>query len=404
MSPRVNKPSVPRASPATLAYRELLKKERELKNHVVESITECVVREEEQPDQQTLAREVRLRSVQLLSEDTFVDTCLVWFLHLLIAEQLLLLTSYHGMHDLDWHLGPSLKTKNMLRNDRIEVIYWLMGAVTLMGMLFGLPVSMFASSCDKFGREAALYVFSHRSGLFTVSLFANPGVVISSVLLLMFHLPCCSNFRTSDTRAFLVFLPVTLAIGMYFAWGAMEVNRAKKGSDIAFLRYKLFPVDTVALFFVKAALFVLTELMIIFKIEEIYDIPWIHVISPLLTMLGIVLVESLVRSAWPYKCFKFKIQHQLDLVAVIDAACLATGAVLLAYRLDHPTWRPWNKTIAVPFVTLFILHSLWLILDTFRRFYSTPAPKPNYLTWLEPVVIGLDMDEELHYFEVTWFP
>jgi hypothetical protein len=143
--------------------------------------------------------------------------------------------------------------------------------------------------------------------------------------------------------------------------------------------------------------------MIIFKIEKIYDIPWIHVISPLLTMLGIVLVESLVRSAWPYKCFKIKMQHQLDLVAIIDATCLATGAALLAYRLDHPTWRPWNKTIAVPFVTLFVLHSLWLILDTFRRFYSSPAPRPNYLTWLEPVVIGLDMDEELHYFEVTWF-
>jgi hypothetical protein len=58
----------------------------------------------------------------------------------------------------------------------------------------------------------------------------------------------------------------------------------------------------------------------------------------------------------------------------------------------------------VPIVVLFVLHSLWLIVDFFRRIYSTPKPKPNYITWLEPVLTGLDMDEELQYFEahITW--
>lgn len=58
----------------------------------------------------------------------------------------------------------------------------------------------------------------------------------------------------------------------------------------------------------------------------------------------------------------------------------------------------------MPIVILFVLHSLWLIVDFFRRIYSTPKPKPNYITWLEPVLTGLDMDEELQYFEahITW--
>ena len=113
-----------------------MKEEREKKNHVVESIAECVVRVDDQPDQQTLAREVRVQSVQSLCADGFVDTCFVWLVHLLVAEQLLLLTSYHGLHDLDWHLGPSLKTHRMLRKSRIEVLYWIMGTITLSGLLF----------------------------------------------------------------------------------------------------------------------------------------------------------------------------------------------------------------------------------------------------------------------------
>lgn len=337
-TPRAQKLVVVPQSPRTLAHKDLMRKEREKRNTVVESIAECVVRVDDQPDQQTLAREVRVRSVELLSSDFFVDTFLVWLLHLLLAEQLLLLTSYHGLHDVDWHLGPSLKTKIMLDNSRLGVIYWLFGAVTLSALLFLLPAAMFASSCAKFGREASFYIFSHRSGLFCVALLSNPGVVVSCILLLVFHLPCCASFRSSDIRQFLVFLPITVAIGFYFVWYAYEWHRAKNGSDIAFLRYKLFPVDTVALHFVKVGLFVLTELLIFFKMEKIYVIPWIHVIAPLLAMMGLVLLESVARSAWPYKCFQIQMRHQLDLVAAIDTLCFATVAVLVAYRLDHPTW------------------------------------------------------------------
>ena len=407
VSPRVKKPGVPRPSPAAVAYQQMLQEERDRKNHVVESIAECVVRVDEQPDQQTLAREVRVQSVKSLCCDGFVDTMFLWLVHLLVAEQLLLFTSYHGLHDLDWHLGPSLKTYGMLRENRIEVLYWLFGAATLSGLLFLLPVAEFASSCDKIGRDATFYIFSRRSGLFCVSLFANPGVVISCILLLVFHLPCCSSFGDLDTRAFLVFLPVTISICLYFAWCALETKRAKKGSDIAFLRYQLFPVETISLIFIKAALFVLTELLVIVKMENIYNVPWMHVISPLLAMFGIVLIESVFRSAWPYRCFSKhlnQIPHQLDLIAAIDVSCFATIAVLVAYRLDHPEMMLWGKTIAVPIITLFVLHSIWLILDFFRHVYSPPKPKVSRLAWLEPVVVGLDMDEELQFFEVQPCP
>ena len=399
-SPRMKKPMVAtKASPGTVERQNMLKKERNKQNHAVDSIAECEVRVGDQPDQQMLAREVRVRAVQTVSADLFVDTCLVWFLHLLLAEQLLLFTSYHGLHDLDWHLGPSLRTGFMLKNSRVNILYWLFGTVTLSALLFLLPAAFFLSSCDSFGREASFYIFSHRSGLFSVALLSNPGLVVSCILMLVFHLPCCSDFRASDTRAFLVFFPVTSVIGLYFAWYAFEAIRAKKGSDIAFLRYTLFPVDTVALCFLKAALFILTELLIILKLENIYVIPWIHVVSPILAMSGLVLMESVARSAWPCKWAEVQMRHQLDLVAGIDALCFGILATLIGFKLDNPE-TSWGKTIAVPIVALFAMHSLWLVVDFFRRVYSTPLPKPKYITWIEPVLTGLDMDEELQYFEV----
>jgi len=120
-----------------------------------------------------------------------------------------------------------------------------------------------------------------------------------------------------------------------------------------------------------------------------------------------VLIESVFRSAWPYRCFSRhlnQIPHQLDFIAAIDVSCFATIAVLVAYRLDHPEMMLWGKTIAVPIITLFVLHSIWLILDFFRHVYSPPKPKVSRLAWLEPVVVGLDMDEELQFFEVQPCP
>jgi hypothetical protein len=358
------------------------------------------VRVDDQPEQQALALEVRVRQVELLSIDSFLDTVLVWFVHLLLAEQLLLVTSYHGLHDMDWHLGPSLQSPLMLEYSRIWVLYWLIGAIALSALLFAVPASMYTTSCYNFGREATFYIFSRRSGLYSVAVLANPGVVISSSLIVLFHFPCCSDFHTSWTRDFIVFTPITCTIILYFVWCVFEASRAKRGSDIAFLRYELFPVDTLALLVVKAALFILTQLMIIFKLEELYIIPWIHVIAPLLAMLGIMLVEAISRSTWPYKWFEVQIRHPLDLVAAMDTTCLATAAILIAYKLDNPTWNPWSMTVAVPIVILFIFHSLWLIVDFFRRVYSSPGPASKSLTWLEPVLVGLDMDEELQYFEV----
>ena len=385
--------------PAT-AHQTKAKEEQEAKNKAVDLIPECAVRVDDQPEQQALALEVRVRMVEHLSSDTYLDTVLAWFVHLLLAEQLLLLSSYHGLHDLDWHLGPSLRSPVMLEYSRVWVLYWILGAIGLMALLFTVPASIYSASCNNFGREATFYIFSRRSGLYSVSILANPGVAISSSLLVLFHFPCCSNFHTSWTRDIVVFVPVCTAIVVYFAWHVFEAGRATKGSDIAVLRYELFHVDTLALLVIKAALFLLALLMVIFKLEQLYIIPWIHAISPFLAMLGIVLVEAVARGAWPYRCFEIQMRYPLDLIAAIDATCFSTGAILVAYKLDHPTWAPWGKTIAIPIVLLVVVHSLWLIVDFFRRVYSSPGPAPRSLTWLEPVLIGLDMDEELQYFEV----
>jgi hypothetical protein len=368
--------------------------------HDVHLINECVVRVDDRADQ--LAREIRVQSVQLLSVDTYVDSCLVWLQHVLFAEQLLLLTSFHGMHEMHWHIGPSLRSDFMLQDSRYGILYWQLGVICMSGLLFVVPAAIYVSLYFSVGQGATFHIFSHRSGLFTVSLLCNPGVVISSILLVVFNLKCCSEFKTSDTRLFLVVLPVTCAIGFYFAWGVFEVFRVKKGYDMEFLRYKTFALDTQSLLYVKASLFVLTEIFVILKMEKVHDMTWIRVISPLLAMLGIMLAQSAVRSAWIPRCcdIDIGIYRELDRIAAIDSLCIATFAVLVAYKLDHPSWTHWSGAIAVPIVSLFVLHSLFLILDFFRRLYSPSTLQHPPITWLEPILVGLDMDEDLQHFEV----
>ena len=372
----------------------------------VDALGECVVRVDDRPDQRALSREVRLRSMELLCQNTFVDACLVWFVHVLLAEQLLLLASFHGLHDMPWHFGPKLTSNMMMQSSRVGVVYWLLGVATLSGLLFVIPVFTFYVSYEKFGREASYYLFSRRSGLFSVAFLANPGMVLSAILLFVFHLPCCSAWGGSDTREFLVFLPVTLVIGAYFSWEVYEVNRAKRGSDLAFLRFKLFPADMLALLCLKALLLVLAEIMIFLKLQRVYDVAWIHVIAPLLAMFGIILVQAMARGEFPYRCcqIEMELRYELELIAVIDSVCLGTEAILVAYKLDHPAWVPWGGALALPIVALFVLHTVWFVLDFFRRLYATPSPPPNYITWLEPVLVELDMDDELQYFEanITW--
>ena len=396
------------ASPTLLARKDKLIEKPDTKSNFLEAIGDCIVRVDDPPDHLSLAQEVRAQSLQLLSTDSFVDTCLVWFQHVLVAEELLLFTNFHGLHDLEWHLGPLLETELMLKDSRINVLYWLFGAATLSGLQFLVTAAVFASSSYKFGCEASFYIFSHRSGLFCVALISNPGVVLSANLLILFHLPGYSQYQRSDIRALLVITPITFVIGCYFAWSVFEWCRAKKaGPDITILRYKKFPADTMVLLCVKAGLFILTELLIICKMEGAYDTSWIRVISPLLALFGIVMLESMVRISrplfgrWKYcKCCEMKMPHQLDVIASIDTVCFATVAVLVACMLDNPTWRPWSKSVAVPIIALFSLHSLWFIFEIFLRISCTLKPTNESITFFEPVLIGLNMDEEMKSFEV----